>query len=112
MPEGNVGVKLWLDDYRMAPEGWEHVRTAAEAIAALEKGGVDEISLDYHLGDWRDDLQYAGRAVSAWIARGAFDGTVPRIKWHIHSDSVEGREIMLRHMEKAEQFWTESEMVA
>lgn len=105
-------MKLWLDDYRQAPEGWMHVRTAAEAISVLEKGGITEISLDYHLGDFRDDLQYAGRAVSAWIARGAHAGTVPRIKWHIHSDSIEGRATMLHHMEAAERYWLENEMTA
>jgi hypothetical protein len=43
-------VKLWLDDNRVAPEGWVWVKTADEAIAALRTGQVVDASLDHDLG--------------------------------------------------------------
>jgi len=43
-------MKLWHDDIRPAPEGWEWARTNDEAIAYLEKFPVEEISLDHDLG--------------------------------------------------------------
>ena len=104
-------MKLWLDDWREKPAEYDiHVKTAADAIAALERGGITEISLDYDLGKYDDEISDTGRAVAAWIARGAWDGTVPRMKWKIHSDNVQGREIMLRMLEQAERYWTENEM--
>jgi hypothetical protein len=47
---GDVHVKVWLDDRRPAPEGWVRVRTPEEAIDLLRAGGVDELSLDHDLG--------------------------------------------------------------
>jgi NAD+-processing family protein with receiver domain len=44
-------VKIFLDDERAAPEGWHRVRWPEEAIALLESGGVDELSLDHDPGD-------------------------------------------------------------
>jgi hypothetical protein len=100
-----------LDDYRQKPDDYDvHVKTAPDAIAALEKRTVTEISLDYDLGDYRDDLAFTGRAVAAWIARNARDGTLPRIKCHVHSDNLRGRKIMLWILGEAERFWTEQEM--
>jgi hypothetical protein len=43
-------MKIWLDDIRPAPEGWTLAETVAEVIDLLNKGGVEEISLDNDLG--------------------------------------------------------------
>lgn len=46
--------KLWLDDVRYPPPLWEDVvwvKTAPDAIQALQKREFDEISLDHDLGD-------------------------------------------------------------
>jgi hypothetical protein len=47
-------MKLFVDDIRPAPEGWQQARTVTEAIRFLEMFGseVDEISLDH-------DISYA-----------------------------------------------------
>lgn len=47
-------VKLYVDDIRTPPPGWALARTVNEAIAVLDAGGVDEISLDYFIGDGED----------------------------------------------------------
>lgn len=43
-------MKLWLDDVRRAPEGWEWAKTVADAKRFLEIDIVDECSLDHDLG--------------------------------------------------------------
>jgi hypothetical protein len=43
-------VKIWHDDVRPAPSGWEHARTNDAAKAWLKTGLVTEISLDHDLG--------------------------------------------------------------
>lgn len=40
-------MKLYVDDWRPAPDGWRTARTVAEAEAILARGGVEEVSLDY-----------------------------------------------------------------
>jgi len=46
-------VKLWVDDARQAPEGWERARDLRQAQAYLSAYPVDEVSLDHDLGDPR-----------------------------------------------------------
>lgn len=43
-------MKLWHDDIRPAPAGWEWARTNAEAIERLKTGEVTHISMDHDLG--------------------------------------------------------------
>lgn len=42
-------MKLWLDDYRRAPVGWFWAKTYDECISYLQKGTVEELSLDHDL---------------------------------------------------------------
>jgi hypothetical protein len=56
-------MKVFLDDERAAPEGWTLVRWPEEAIALLEAGEVEELSLDHDLGD---DVR-TGYDVLIWI---------------------------------------------
>jgi hypothetical protein len=45
-------MKLWLDDMRFAPPGWEWVKTPWEALELVLAYGdaIDEWSLDHDLG--------------------------------------------------------------
>ena len=43
-------MRLWVDDVRPAPDGWEWCKTSAEAILFLKNWYVDIISLDHDLG--------------------------------------------------------------
>lgn len=45
-----MGVQLWHDDVRPAPEGWVWARTNDEAKRILSTSQVVEISLDHDLG--------------------------------------------------------------
>lgn len=42
-------MKVWLDDVRKPPVGWEWAKTAEQAIALVQSGDVTEISLDHDL---------------------------------------------------------------
>ncbi len=43
-------MKLWLDDLRVAPEGWMWAKTVEDAKLALKKNTVEVASLDHDLG--------------------------------------------------------------
>lgn len=43
-------MNLWLDDKRDPPAGWVWVKTAQDAIAQLQTGLVEWVSLDHDLG--------------------------------------------------------------
>lgn len=42
-------MKLFVDDIRMCPEGWDLARTNSDAIRMLSTGYVEEISLDHDI---------------------------------------------------------------
>ena len=57
-------MRVYLDDERIAPAGWVQVRWPDEAIALLQAGDVEELSLDHDLGD---DQRGTGYDVLTWI---------------------------------------------
>ena len=57
-------MRVWLDDLRPAPEGWEWARTVDEAIALLCTNEVLEASLDHDLGEEVDE----GYRLVLWMA--------------------------------------------
>lgn len=42
-------MKLYVDDLRKCPEGWQLARTVTEAIRILATGMVEKISLDHDI---------------------------------------------------------------
>lgn len=56
--------KLWLDDERPAPEGWDLAKTAGHAIMLLASGNYGEVSLDHDLGP---DIVGTGYQVACWL---------------------------------------------
>ena len=86
-------MKVFLDDIREAPPGWQRVYWPAEAIALLAQGGVTDLSLDHDLGD---DTRGTGYDVLLWIEEAVvLRGFVPP-SILIHSANPVGRERMLR----------------
>ena len=57
-------MKVFLDDERPTPDGWERVYWPDEAIRLLTSVAVEEISLDHDLGD---DTRGTGYDVILWI---------------------------------------------
>lgn len=58
-------MKIWLDDMREAPLGWIHVHTDAEARVYLQRGTVEEASLDHDLGACEACM--GGRTTEQWL---------------------------------------------
>jgi hypothetical protein len=84
-------MKIYLDDMRKEPIGWQLVKTAEEALTALKTGNVTHLSLDHDLGD---DEAGTGYDVILWIEREVFiNGFVaPEIK--IHTANISARKKM------------------
>lgn len=86
-------MRLFLDDERHPPDGWNLVRTADEAIAALQQGIVERVSLDHDLGEGK-----TGYDVLLWLEQAVLENPefpVPEI--FIHSANPVG----CRRMEAA-----------
>ncbi len=65
-------MKVYLDDIRIAPDGWVRAHWPEEVIELLKTGQVTEISLDHDLGDHFDrpagvDKERTGYDVLLWI---------------------------------------------
>jgi hypothetical protein len=95
-------MKLWHDDVRRAPEGWEWARTNAEAKQLLSENDVEEISLDHDLGGHKIDPDHPaaiyfkgsdeddGKKLVAWMIEN--DLVPPKVE--IHSWNPAGRDEM------------------
>ena len=85
-------MKVFLDDERQAPEGWQRVHWPQEAIDLLQTGQVTEISLDHDLGD---DHLGTGYDVILWLEwEVRLHGFVPP-RIHVHSANAAARTRML-----------------
>ena len=102
-------MKVWLDDLRPMPAGFDvHARTAGEAIALLQQGGVTLLSLDHDLGGPENGTGYE---VAKWIEEHAFrwsqdePGGLPLLEWRIHSRNPVGLQNMVLALQNASRFW-------
>ncbi len=84
-------MKLFLDDIREAPEGWEIVRSGEEAIILLGTNVVEMISLDNDLGS----NKMTGYDVTKWIEKQVFENNFIPPDMVIHSANLVGRKNML-----------------
>ncbi len=103
---------VWLDDKRPMPYdfGWDcdervAVQTAAEAIKLLQTRRVDLISLDHDLGD--ETKTGNGYQVACFIENGAEDGSLPRLRWAVHSQNPVGSFNMRLALACADKFWND-----
>lgn len=85
-------MRVFLDDERPTPSGWVRVYWPDEAIALLQAGGVEAISLDHDLGD---DQRGTGYDVILWLEEAvALRGFMPPAIT-VHSANPAAREKML-----------------
>jgi hypothetical protein len=102
------GINLWIDDVRnpavFSPHyEWVWVKTAPAAIAALETGAVERISLDHDLG--LGDAIGSGYTVAKFIEEAAFLGNIPRLNWSLHSQNPVGVTNMRAALTNADRYW-------
>lgn len=97
-------MKLFLDDVRATPEGFDRrAWTAYEAIDLLKTGEVDFISFDHDLGE---PGAGTGHDVALWIEREAY--TNPKFvipQWTIHSANPVGAKNIDDTMNSACRAW-------
>lgn len=85
-------MRVFLDDERPTPDGWQRTYWPSEVIALLQSGAVVELSLDHDLGD---DTLGTGYDVILWIEEAvALQGFNPP-KISAHSANASAREKML-----------------
>jgi len=84
-------MKVYLDDERQTPEGWERVYWPDEAIALLKTGKVTEISLDHDLGD---DDRGTGDDVVLWLEEKVVVDKFKAPKIRVHSANSSARQKM------------------
>lgn len=81
-------MRVYLDDRRPKPEGFDILaKTSEECISLLKTGEVTHISLDHDLGGDDD-----GYKVAVWIERAVRDGLIRKPTWEVHSSNPAGRE--------------------
>jgi len=85
-------MKVFLDDERMAPDGWVRVKWPDELIGLLEndKVNVTHLSLDHDLGD---DQRGTGYEVLLWIEQAVVlhDFVPPEILIHTANPAARQR---------------------
>jgi hypothetical protein len=96
-------MKLWLDDIRPMPEGYDvHVKTAEGAIMSLQTGMFDHISFDHDLGDVDEKTGYD---VAKWIEKMAYYKKIKPMTYAIHSANPIGATKIKMAMRMADQYW-------
>jgi hypothetical protein len=85
-------MRVFLDDERPTPDGWVRVFWPSEAIALLQTGMVDELSLDHDLGD--DEIG-TGYNVVLWIEEAVALRQFKPPRIYVHSANSSARERML-----------------
>lgn len=101
-------MKLWLDDKRPMPEGFDtHVKSAFEAIQLINTGMVTHIGLDHDLGD--EITVGNGHMVSDHIEAQAYFGNIPRIIWSIQSSNGPEVSRMTVALKRADEYWNKYE---
>jgi len=95
-------MKVYLDDTRQAPEGWQRTYTIEETKNLLDTRQVTHLSLDNDLGS--EDPKTEGYNVLNYLEKLVyFDSTFPIPIITIHS-SNEGRAPMMRMVARKLEF--------
>ena len=96
-----VVMKIWLDDLRVEPEGYETVKSVNEAIELIEKceknnEPIEVLDLDHDLGDYAYDGGDAIKLLDYLAERETF------YLVEIHTANPVGKENMYRMLDR---FW-------
>jgi hypothetical protein len=89
-------MKLYLDDVRDPPDGWQVVRTYDEAIRLLSTQKYEEISLDHDLGCFdANGKEYTGYDLLKWLIERKLNGEYVPPKIRIHTMNSVGMAKMI-----------------
>ena len=97
-------MRIWLDDVRPMPEGYDFwAKTAQEAWQTLVNTMDKDlfVSFDHDLGQY-----YTGYDLAKMIEHDCFHGLFPyHIGWAIHSANPVGRKNIEQAMGNADKYW-------
>jgi hypothetical protein len=92
-------MKVYMDDERYTPEGWERTFTVAQTIELLKARTVTHLSLDNDLGEGQEE----GYKVMDWLEETIYnDMTFPMPEVTIHSSNASRVEYMQRTLRSIE----------
>ena len=95
-------MRLWLDDVRPMPKGYDmHVKTVEEAQELLETYEITAISFDHDLG-----VEKTGYDLAKWIEAMAHSAGLPPLEWAVHSANPVGVKNIEAAMKMADRYWT------
>lgn len=104
-------MKLFLDDIRPTPVGWQRSETAWETIWFLEHEAVTHLSLDHDLGDGPayGEPPGNGNDVAKWIEEQAVNNNFEQIPKVIncHSSNPKGKSDIRASIKSAIRFGAE-----
>lgn len=84
-------MKVYVDDNRKCPVGWELARNYKEAITLLRTGEVTCIDMDYDLGERKNGVD-----IMHWIQISVKSGKIPKPEIFYHSANPFGNQEMIR----------------
>lgn len=98
-----MGFRIWLDDVRPMPEGFNFwYDNPHELLELVKTGDVSHISFDHDLGSLD-----SGYWLAMQIESLAFYKKIAPISWDIHSANPVGRKNIEQAMQSASRFWSE-----
>ena len=81
--------RLYVDDERACPNGWDLARNYDEAIKMLQETDYYQVSLDHDLGEWNYQVERTGMTILTWLEERQHDGhVVPFITIHTANAAV------------------------
>ena len=96
-----MGFRVWLDDVRPMPEGFNvWYKNPHELLELIKTGDVIHISFDHDLGTLDNGYWLAMQIESL-----AFHGNIPPMTWDIHSANPAVRKNIAAAMTSAGGFW-------
>jgi len=92
--------KLYVDDVRQCPEGWDLALNFHQAITMLEATEYAEVSLDHDLGSYYGNKEMTGRDILNWLIMVKIQGGYTPPIVHVHSSNPAGRDTMVPDIAK------------
>jgi len=94
-------MKIWLDDIRPMPEGFDFwCKDESEVRFLINHDNVTHVDFDHDLGS-----SYTGYDLAKYIEQRAFDRSLKPITWNIHSQNPVGRKNIETAMRNADKYW-------
>lgn len=93
-------MKLYVDDCRPCPDGWDLARNFHEAIVMLSATEYDVVSLDHDLASFYGNKEMTGRDILNWLIARKLEGDHVPADVRVHSANPVGCATMEQDIER------------